>query len=80
MPLNLLYVIQNDEFGGGEHGFSQLVKGLDCKIFKVFVATTAKGRFYREIKDSGATVITIPFDADNQGKKYSTYPLSGGAG
>jgi glycosyltransferase involved in cell wall biosynthesis len=61
MPLNLLYVIQNDEFGGGEHGFSQLVKGLDCKIFKVFVATTAKGRFYREIKDSGATVITIPF-------------------
>ena len=61
MSVNLLYVIQNDQFGGGERGFSQLIRGLDPRIFKVFVATTMAGRFYQEIRDAGATVINIPF-------------------
>jgi len=61
MSVNLLYLIQNDEFGGGERGFSQLIRGLDRRIFKVFVATTMIGKFYKEIIEAGATVINIPF-------------------
>ena len=61
MAFNILYVIQNDEFGGGERGFSQLIKGLNPKKFKIFVATTPEGRFYQEIREAGATVIDTPF-------------------
>lgn len=59
---NILYVIQNSEFGGGERGFSQLIAGLDPRAFKIFVATTPRGRFYREIREVGASTFDIPFD------------------
>jgi len=61
MSINLLYIIQNDEFGGGERGFSQLIAGLDSRMFKIFVATTTRGRFYREIRETDATAFNIPF-------------------
>ena len=61
MPINLLYVIQNIEFGGGERGFSQLINGIDTGTFRIFVATTPQGRFYQKVKEAGAETIPILF-------------------
>ncbi len=52
----LLYVIENERFGGGERAFAQLINGLDKERYRVYVAsltgTPASEAFIWEISNS----------------------------
>jgi glycosyltransferase involved in cell wall biosynthesis len=52
MKPKILYVIDNVEFGGGERGFLQLIKGLHNK-FAISVAGQEGGVFYEELEALG---------------------------
>jgi len=55
----ILFVIENDTFGGGEKGFAQLINGLDADKFETFAACRPEGLFVEKIK--GACTV-IPFN------------------
>jgi glycosyltransferase involved in cell wall biosynthesis len=46
----LLFVIENDAYGGGEKVFSLLLRGLPADKFELFCAALPRGRFYEEVK------------------------------
>ncbi len=43
MKYNILYVIDNLEFGGGERGFLQLAAGLGKDKYRIYVACNPGG-------------------------------------
>lgn len=51
--IRVLYVVENDRYGGGERAFAQLIKGLDKGRFDAYAAcldgTPGAGAFVREI-------------------------------
>lgn len=49
MHINILYAIQNAEFGGGERGFTQVAAGLRDP-FEVSVASMSGGTFEHELR------------------------------
>jgi glycosyltransferase involved in cell wall biosynthesis len=69
MKLNLLLVIDNIEFGGGERVFLQLAGGLKDQ-FKVFVAATSGGRFEKELNE-----LRIKFCPVNMSQQLSFQPI-----
>ncbi len=64
MRHNLLYVIDNLEFGGGERGFSQLINRLSAERYKSRVACLPTGVFVEKIEGSGALI--KPVDVRNR--------------
>ncbi|MCP4252516.1 MAG: glycosyltransferase family 4 protein [Candidatus Scalindua sp.] len=64
MRHNLLYVIDNLEFGGGERVFSQLINRLSAERYKIMVACLPTGVFVEKIEGSGAMI--KPVDMRNR--------------
>jgi len=56
MKCNILYVIDNIEFGGGERVFSQIIRGLDKERFGVFVASNPGGIFEKKLAEVGIKI------------------------
>lgn len=56
MKCNILYVIENIEFGGGERVFSQIIRGLDKERFGVFVASNPGGIFEKKLTEVGTKI------------------------
>ncbi|MDA8130791.1 MAG: glycosyltransferase [Elusimicrobia bacterium] len=48
---NLLFVIENSAYGGGEKVFSQLIRSLPQEKFDICCASRPTGRFYGEVRD-----------------------------
>lgn len=61
MRFNLLFVIENRSYGGGERGFSQLIRGIDPGRFRVLVASSSGGRFQDEIREAGVPAVPVSF-------------------
>lgn len=55
----ILFVIENDTYGGGEKGFAQIINGLDADKFEIFTACRPEGLFVEKIR--GASTV-IPFN------------------
>ena len=56
MKCNILYVIDNIEFGGGERVFSQIIRGLNKEKFAIFVASNPGGTFEKKLKEVGLKI------------------------
>ena len=58
--LPVLFVIENERYGGGERAFAQLINGLDKERFEVYAAcltgNTAFDAFTREIGGSARII------------------------
>jgi len=69
MKSNILYVIENISFGGGERAFAQVINGLDMEKYEIYVAclphslAPASGLFAEEIQDNAQI---ISFDLRNR--------------
>lgn len=78
MKCNILYVIENVSFGGGERAFAQIINGLDKEGYEVSVAClprssgTSSELFVEEIQDSAQI---IPFDLQNQLNLWNIFKL-----
>ena len=57
----LLFVIINDNYGGGERVFTQIINGLPLDRYQVFVASIPGGEFYQAIKREDVTFIPVDF-------------------
>ena len=64
MMNNILYIIDNLEFGGGERVFLQIINRLCRDNYKVTVACMSEGIFMERIKGSDASI--IPVDMSNK--------------
>ncbi len=53
MKYNILYVIDNLEFGGGERGFLQIIKGLYKGKYTIHVASNPGGEFENKLMEMG---------------------------
>jgi glycosyltransferase involved in cell wall biosynthesis len=53
MKYNILYVIDNMEFGGGERGFAQIIYGINRSQYKVHVACNPGGEFEARLRAMG---------------------------
>ncbi len=67
MVHKILFVIDNLEFGGGERGFLQLIKGLDKNRFDMFVASKPAGEFGEEIKKMGIPLFPVAMKSKYNG-------------
>lgn len=56
MKCNILYVIDNIEFGGGERVFSQIIIELNKERFGVFVASNPGGIFEKKLMEVGIKI------------------------
>lgn len=56
MRRNILYIIDNIEFGGGERVFSQIIGGLNTDKFNTFVASQPGGTFEEKLREVGVKI------------------------
>jgi len=63
MKTRLLFVIENEAYGGGEKVFSMLIGGLPEERFEIFCASLPRGRFYEEAK---GRCTFLPLDLTNR--------------
>jgi glycosyltransferase involved in cell wall biosynthesis len=56
MKCNIIYIIDNIEFGGGERVFSQIIRGLSKERFSVFVASNPGGIFEKKLMEVGIKI------------------------
>ncbi len=56
---SVLYVIDNLEYGGGERGFAQLVRGLGAEGWAVTVAARPGGPFEAAVRAEGAPFVAL---------------------
>ena len=54
--ISILFVIDGLEFGGGERGFLQLIRGLPCERYNIHVATSPEGDFFKTLTWMGIDV------------------------
>ena len=59
MRYNILFVIDNLTFGGGERVFSQVIRGLNKERFGVFVASSPGGKFEKKLTEVGMKIEPI---------------------
>jgi glycosyltransferase involved in cell wall biosynthesis len=52
-PISILFVVDGLEFGGGERTFLQLIEGLPKDNFRIYVATSRDGFFFKFLSDKG---------------------------
>jgi glycosyltransferase involved in cell wall biosynthesis len=62
MTHKILYVIDNLEFGGGERGFLQIIRGLNKKNFSINVAANPGGIFEKKVCETGTPFYPISFE------------------
>ena len=62
--VNILYVIDNLTFGGGERGFAQIIGRLSRERYRIFVACKNRGVFWEKLKEY--KVIGYPMDMGNR--------------
>lgn len=70
---NILYVIENASFGGGERAFSQIINGLDKEKYEIYVACLPGGIFEEKIRSSAKI---LPFDLQNRFNLVKIYQLA----
>ena len=63
MKHNILFIIENIFFGGGERAFAQIINGLDKDKYEAYVACLPSGEFTERIRWSAKIV---PFDLRNR--------------
>lgn len=51
--MKILFVIDNLEFGGGERGFLQIIKGLYKGKYTIHVASNPGGEFWIKLMEMG---------------------------
>ncbi len=71
MKIKILFVIENEAYGGGEKVFSLLLRGLPADRFELFCASLPRGRFYEEVKGHCSFLpldLTNRFDFRNIGR------------
>lgn len=56
MKTNILFIIDNIEFGGGERVFSQIIRGLNTDKFNTFVASRPGGTFAEKLREVGVQI------------------------
>jgi glycosyltransferase involved in cell wall biosynthesis len=56
---SILFVIDGLEFGGGERGFLQLIRGLPCERYNIHVATSPEGGFFKVLTGMGIDVVPL---------------------
>ncbi|MDD5208572.1 MAG: glycosyltransferase family 4 protein [Elusimicrobiales bacterium] len=61
--IRILFVIENECFGGGEKTFSLLIRNLSPEKFEICCASRPEGRFYEETK---GYCRFLPFDLSNR--------------
>jgi len=59
--INILYVVDNLTFGGGERGFSQLSNALDKERYNIFIACSPGGELENRIKNIDVQIKFIDF-------------------
>jgi glycosyltransferase involved in cell wall biosynthesis len=59
MKHNILYIIDNLEFGGGERVFAQVINRLSRERYKIMVACLPTGAFIEKIEGSGVEVKSV---------------------
>jgi len=61
MKINILFVIDNLQFGGGERVFSQLINGLHPDKYNIFLASMPGTQFYESIDINKIHCIPLDF-------------------
>ena len=61
--IRVLFVIDNEAYGGGEKTFAQLIRNLPPEKFDIYCASRPAGRFYEETKGHCRF---LPFDLSNR--------------
>jgi glycosyltransferase involved in cell wall biosynthesis len=56
---SVLFAIDGLEYGGGERGFLQLIRGLPCERYNIHVATSPEGNFFKVLTGMGIDVIPL---------------------
>lgn len=59
MVHKILFIIDNLEFGGGERGFLQLIKGLDKQRYNIHVASKPSGKFAESIREMDIPLLPL---------------------
>jgi glycosyltransferase involved in cell wall biosynthesis len=59
-PVSILFVIDGLEFGGGERTFLQLIQGLPLERYRIRVATSPEGDFFKIL--TGVEIDVVPLD------------------
>ena len=70
MKYNILYVIDNMEFGGGERGFLQIIEGLYQGNYSVKVACNLGGEFEARLR-----VMDIQLERVNMKSKFNLFTI-----
>jgi len=74
MKYNILYVIDNLEFGGGERGFAQLACRLNRDLYSVHVACNPGGIFWEKL--SGINVNRFALNMENKFNAGNIFKLA----
>jgi glycosyltransferase involved in cell wall biosynthesis len=68
--MKILYVIDNLEFGGGERGFLQIIKGLDKDKYTIHTASKPDGEFGKKLVEMG-----IHLEPVNMGNRFNLFTI-----
>ena len=63
MKYNILYVIDNLEYGGGERGFGQIIFRLNKNGYNIYVASNPGGEFAKKLFEIGVNPRIIKFES-----------------
>jgi glycosyltransferase involved in cell wall biosynthesis len=61
VKINLLFIIDNLQFGGGERVFAQIINGLDPLKYEIFLASQPDEQFYKAIRNKQVQFISLDF-------------------
>ncbi|MEW6614142.1 MAG: glycosyltransferase family 4 protein [Thermodesulfobacteriota bacterium] len=68
--MKILYVIDNLEFGGGEKGFLQIIKGLDKEKYTIYTASKPYGEFGKKLGE-----MRIHFEPVNMENRFNPFTI-----
>ena len=54
--IRILYVIENEFFGGGENAFSQIINGINKDRYEIYSAFIPHGLYFQKIKNSSCVL------------------------
>ena len=61
MAIKILFIIDNQQFGGGERVFAQIINGLDPDRYSIFLASQQGKDFYDSINKSHVQIFPLDF-------------------
>ncbi len=74
MKYNILYVIDNLEYGGGERVFVEIIYGINRNQYKAYVACNHGGEFWEKLAEIGTHLRTV--NMENTINPYSVLRLA----